>query len=310
MRINIFEECRSLRLSIWQCPPFLFILMGMINVSAMVGSYILATRFVIDEQAVIIVVSGLSIAIFIVGTFLISGFRQMADANRMKNEFISVVSHQLRSPLAALKWSTELLLRPSHISSLDESDKTYLALLRENTERMIKLVSLLLEANRIESSHAAFANKPFDLVDITRNVTENLAADVRANNLTLRLETGPSLSSAMGDADKIKMVVLTLVDNAIRYSHAKSDIMIKIEAMKNHLRWQVTDTGVGIPPAQQKFIYQKFFRSDNARKYQTEGTGLGLYIARAIIEELGGKIGFRSEENKGSTFWFTVPMSK
>lgn len=306
---NIFKDCKNLRLGIWQCPPFLFVLMGLVNVIAMIGSYILASRLIVQEEAVIIIVSGVSILIFIIGNFVITGFNKMVDANRMKNEFISVVSHQLRSPLAALKWSSELLLRPSHIASLEENDKTYLVLIKENAERMIKLVSLLLEANRIESEHAALVRKPFDLVDVTQNVVDNATAYAQAYNLTLKLETLPDTPLALGDPDKVKMAVLALTDNAVRYSHKKSDVIIKIEKVKNNLRWQVADTGVGIPKAQQKFIFQKFYRSDNARKYQTEGSGLGLYISRAVIEELGGKIGFWSEENKGSVFWFTLPVS-
>ncbi|OHA07969.1 MAG: hypothetical protein A3B29_04205 [Candidatus Sungbacteria bacterium RIFCSPLOWO2_01_FULL_51_34] len=309
-RVNIFEECKSLRLSIWQCPPFLFILMGVVNVSGMLGSYLIASRLIIDESAVVLVVVGVSLSIFIIGNFLISGFNKMADADRMKNEFISVVSHQLRTPLAALKWSSELLLRPSHISSLNEDDKSYLVLLRENAERMIKLVSLLLEANRIESDHATLQRKAFDLVDVTKGVIESVTAYAGAYELVLKLEAFPSIPQALGDPEKIKLVVLALIDNAVRYSHKKSDVIVKIEVMRNHVRWQVTDSGVGIPVSQQKFIFKKFFRSDNARKYQTEGSGLGLYIAKAVVEELGGRIGFVSEENKGSVFWFTLPMSK
>ncbi len=101
-----------------------------------------------------------------------------------------------------------------------------------------------------------------------------------------------------------------LIRLALKYSRSKSRVVIDLKKEDNKLRWQVADLGIGIPKKEQKRIFEKFFRAGNITRYQARGSGLGLYIAKAIIEASGGKVGFQSEENKGSTFWFTLPVVK
>ena len=112
------------------------------------------------------------------------------------------------------------------------------------------------------------------------------------------------------DPSQIKLVLETLLDNAIRYSKEKGKVNIKLIKENNDLYFEIKDNGVGIPIKDQKYIFQKFFRSGNALRHKTEGSGLGLFISRSIIKKLGGKIKFNSEEGMGSTFWFTIPINK
>ena len=126
----------------------------------------------------------------------------------------------------------------------------------------------------------------------------------------LKFETGENLPQVFIDVHQIEIVVENLLDNAIRYIKVKGEIKIRLEQRKETLYFEIEDTGVGIPKYDQKFIFQKFFRSENAVRQQTQGSGLGLFIAKSIIEKLGGQIGFESEENKGSKFWFVIPIFK
>ncbi|MFH1820492.1 MAG: HAMP domain-containing sensor histidine kinase, partial [Candidatus Nealsonbacteria bacterium] len=130
-----------------------------------------------------------------------------------------------------------------------------------------------------------------------------------ASNVEIKLNVvGDSEPKAFCDPSQLKLVIENFIDNAIRYTKGQGTIEVKIEKRNKKLLCFVKDGGVGIPWNDQKHIFQKFFRSSNVLKYQTRGSGLGLYIAKSIVERSKGKIGFRSELNKGSTFWFTVPI--
>lgn len=305
---NVLGECKKSRLGLWECPPFLFIVMGFINICAMLGSYFLASSYIDEPMIAALVVISVSVLILVIGNFVISGFNKIAEANLLKSEFISIVSHQLRSPLSIFKWTTDILVKEIMDKKFNPNDDTYLNILKENIERMIQLVNLLLEANRIESDRLMLARNPVPLYKITEGIIESVVWYAKAYNVEVELHPIPSPPDIIGDMDRIKMVVQNLIDNAVRYSQGKGRVDIYLKKDGRFLRWEIRDNGAGIPREQQKFIFQKFFRSDNAIKYQTQGSGLGLYICKAIIEELGGHIGFESEINKGSTFWFTLPI--
>ena len=133
---------------------------------------------------------------------------------------------------------------------------------------------------------------------------------VLASNIEIKFEAGENLPQVFTDAHQIEIVIENLFDNAIRYAKGGGEIKIKLEQRDKTLYFEIKDTGVGIPKDDQKFIFQKFFRSENAIRQQTQGSGLGLFIAKSIIERFHGQIGFESEENKGSTFWFTLPINQ
>lgn len=305
---HVFGECKRSGLGLWECPPFLFIIMGFINICAMLGSYFLASRYTEEPMVAVLVVASVSVLILVIGNFVISGFNKIAEANMLKSEFISIVSHQLRSPLSIFKWTMDILIKEAKGEKFNQDDDTYLNILKENTERMIQLVNLLLEANRIESNRLVLARNPISLYKITEDMVKSVIWYAKAYNVEIEMHLLPSPPDIIGDMDRVRMVVQNLIDNAIRYSRGKGKIDIYLKREGKFLKWEVHDDGVGIPREQQKFIFQKFFRSDNAVKHQTQGSGLGLYIAKAVVEELGGEIGFKSEIDTGSTFWFTLPI--
>ena len=201
----------------------------------------------------------------------------------------------------------DILLKEAKEKKGGSPDETYLNILSENTERMIQLVNLLLEANRIESGRMVLARVPLSLQKITNDMVQSVTWYAKAYNVDIAFESVENPPEIIGDADRLRMVVQNLIDNAIRYSRGKGTVHVKLSVDGKFLRWEIHDNGVGIPKEQQKFIFQKFYRSDNAVRHQTQGSGLGLYIAKSVVEGLGGHIGFDSELDQGSTFWFTLP---
>lgn len=300
-------ECRRLRWSAWQCPPFLFIVLGTTTVISMTAVYILASRYIEEPEMAAIVVILVTALFLIIGNFIINGFNRIAEANRMKTEFVSIASHQLRSPLSIFKWTLEVMEREMKNANTERA-LTFVHTFRDTTESMIRLVNSLLEVSRIEGGNLILKKEEVALTEITQGVLEDLKLYAHASNINLEFEATPALPNIVGDQQKIRMVVSNLTDNAIRYSRGGETVHISLQKNDGSLIFKVRDQGVGIPAAQYKNIFQKFFRATNGSRYQTEGTGLGLYIARELILAMGGKIGFESEENKGSIFWFTLPI--
>ena len=306
-KLNLFRECRDYNLSIWQCPGFIFLVLGIVNIVAMVGTYFISSRFTEQPEMTALIVIGVSIFIFVLSHAVTDGFDKLAQANKMKTEFVSVASHQLRTPLSGMRWSLNLI-KEGKCSQVENA--TFINLIQENTDRMIRLVNDLLDVSRIEMGKNTFIPRQTNIYVLFQKIVDNSFLYAQANNITLQLEAPDTLPNVYTDPDKISLVIQNLVDNAIKYTKGKGEVKIVLAEEKKFVKITIQDTGVGIPKNQQKHIFQKFFRSDNIMKHQTIGTGLGLFIAKAVVKQSGGQIWFESEEDKGTTFYFTLPIYK
>ena len=305
-QFNIPAECKKYGLPLWQCPHFLFLVMGMIIIVSTLVVYVIGSRYIEDPQVVALVVLLVTAILFTIVVNITRSFERLAEANRMKSEFISVVSHQLRSPLSNLRWTIELLTS-GRVNGVSEKQLEYFKILKENSARMRELVSDLLTVSRIETEKLPLKKKEISLEDLIRKIIEELEAFTKASNVKVEFRVKENLPKVFTDPSQIRLAIENLLDNAIRYVKEKGRVEIKLEKINKHCRFEIKDTGVGIPKKDQKYIFQKFFRSENVMKYQTQGSGLGLYIAKSVVEKSGGKIGFKSQEDVGSTFWFTLP---
>lgn len=306
-QLNIAAQCRKYNLSLWQCPQFVFLVMGVIIIFSSLFTYAVGNRYIADPQVVALVVLLITSVLFILATIISKSFERLAEAHRMKTEFVSVVSHQLRSPLSNLKWGIEILLS-GRIGKVSEKQLEYFKILRENSSRMEELVSDLLIVSKIEQGTFPSKKESVLLSDIAEKLVKSSKIFAKASNVKMELEAEKKLPFVLVDSSQIKLVMENLLDNAIRYTRAKGKVKIRLTRRNADLIFEIKDEGVGIPKEDQKFIFQKFFRSANALRHQTEGSGLGLYIAKSIIEKFGGKIKFKSQEGVGSTFWFILPI--
>ncbi len=304
--LNITRQAKELGVSVWQTPSFLFIMMGVITAIVMAATYYVAKNY--DSPEVIVVSESIIVVvIFTIGNIVISGVEQIAKLNKMKSEFIAVASHQLRTPLSAIKWNIELLLsKPNH---LNDQQREEVKTIEELSQRMNKLVSDLLDVARIDQGRLVLKKERFDFTKIVRKVIKDVSSLAKSKQVRIILKRGKSkLPFVVGDAEKLRLVIENLLSNSIKYTTDKGRVELEITKKHNSLMCSIKDNGVGIPHMQQGQIFNKFFRSGNVSRYQTEGSGLGLYIAKNIIDQSGGKIWFESRENVGTTFNFSLPL--
>lgn len=229
---------------------------------------------------------------------------------KLKTEFVSLAAHQLRTPLSAIKWTLRMLL-DGDIGEISKDQREILEKTYKSNERMIKLINDLLNVTRIEEGRFLYNIRVQDVIEILKNVSSPLKEEAQRKGLKFELKIEGKIPKTAIDGEKLSLVLQNLIENSIRYTlKGKIEVSVKYLPDKKEIFFSVKDTGIGIPKDQQKRIFTKFFRAQQAQRLATAGSGLGLFISKNIIEAHGGKIWFDSQEGKGTTFYFTLPVRR
>jgi signal transduction histidine kinase len=233
--------------------------------------------------------------------------KNLAEIDKVKSEFILLASHQLRTPLTAIKWIQEELTTPLLQKNKIKQDE-YIRRIGESNNRMIDLVDQLLNATKIELGKLAVEPKPTQLTNVVDQVIQDLSSAINKNRMKVHKQYKDKFGEVLIDPTWAHVIMQNLISNAVKYSPPDSEIIVRLSQHQQHIAIEVSDKGCGIPFAQQNKIFSKLFRADNAVSMVGEGSGLGLYITKAMVEQAGGSISFKSIENKGTTFYVTLPL--
>ena len=234
---------------------------------------------------------------------------KLLQLDRMKSEFVALVTHQLRTPLSGIKWSLSMILN-GEMGEMSPEQKTYLLKTYESNERMIDLINDLLQADRLESGMMRFSFQPTPILDLIDNILIEVSPLAEHKKIRLTYASREEVPTLSIDPQNMRVVLQNLLENAIKYTPAGGDVTIGVHNKGHCVEIVVKDSGIGIPAKDQKNIFQRFYRAPNAVLTETVGSGLGLYIVKNIIDHHKGTIAFTSERGKGTMFSITLPVSK
>lgn len=229
------------------------------------------------------------------------------ELDKRKTEFISIASHQLNTPLSGMKWFLELLMLGKG-GELNPTQKSYLQNVIDSNANMISLVRSLLNISRIESGRIIVDPKPTSIKELVTHLIGEIRPQAEKRNQKITLNIARNVPLIKIDPKLIQHVYLNLLSNAIKYSPDNSTISLTIRKNRDSIVSCVKDSGYGIPKSEQSKLFEKFFRAENVRRREVDGSGLGLYLVKTVVESSGGEIWVNSEEDKGSEFCFSLPL--
>ncbi len=229
--------------------------------------------------------------------------------DKAKDEFVSMASHQLRTPLTSVKGYLSMVV-DGDAGKVTKQQKELLDEAYVSNEKMVNLVNDFLNVSRIQTGKFMLEKLPIDLSKLVDQEVKGLVQNAKKRGIKLAYRADKNIPSLMVDEGKIRQVVMNYIDNAIYYSHQDSTIKIDLVIDKDEIVFTVKDTGIGVPISEQAGLFTKFYRASNAKKQRPDGTGVGLYLAKKIVSAHDGKIIFKTVEGQGSTFGFSLPIKE
>jgi signal transduction histidine kinase len=235
------------------------------------------------------------------------------QVDRLKSEFLANVSHELRTPMTSIKGYAEIMLMGAS-GALTAQQTHFLQIIKSNAERLGVLVNDLLDISRIESGRITLTFDPLNLGEIAQEVIEYYRQRSQEENkaMNFALQIQDELPQIAGDAERIRQVISNLVSNSYNYTPANGNIHVSLQRIDGEVQVDIEDNGIGIPIKDQQRVFERFFRGDDPLVLATAGTGLGLALARTLVEMHHGRIWFKSNgiSGEGSTFSFSLPTEQ
>lgn len=231
------------------------------------------------------------------------------EMNKMKTEFVSVVSHQLRTPLTSVKWFLETLLEKHSSDTLSEAQRDYVEQAFQSNERMITLVDDLLNLSRLESGTVAIVIEPVDMLEVCKSVIGEMELFAHANNVEIDCRLDQQvLPKVQADRTVVRQVLRNVLSNAVKYTKNHQTVTLDVQLQGTEAIFTMKDHGIGIPTVDQHRVFEPFFRAQNAIATRAEGSGLGLYSSKLLLERCHGRIWLHSQEGHGTEVSIALPI--
>jgi len=307
--ITLFQKERDPKMNIVQALDLSFAMEKALNQE---GKAVYFKHVLLEEKVFELIVTPIRNDKYVItgGAFIFYDITQLQAVDRMKTEFVSLASHQLRTPLTAIKLFSEMLLN-EEVGTLEDKQKEYLKNVYESTNRMARLVSDLLNVSRLETGRLSIEPVTKNIIELINKIIEEHKLLAKDKKCDIKFEVGDLQSSdTFLDPVLFGEIVRNLLVNAIHYSEENAcEIIVRLEQQGDNYITSIKDIGVGIAKEDQPRIFERFYRADNAVKATAEGSGLGLYLVKMITDASGGKVWFESEgERRGTTFYVSFPI--
>lgn len=311
-KANIFNppsRFKKNRPPFWQSPSLLFATMGAINIASCIAFYVIGARYIQDPRLVAIIVLGMAFIMIVIAYVITRSLERLVQINEIKEEFIKIISHQLRTPLTNLNWAIDFLMSKPENSATAQKEEYY-QIIKENSGKLLKLLNSLLLITKIRENEYKKNEEAIDINDTIEEAVENYSnfASARKVKIEKYFSRTPALIAA--NIFLTKTLVENILYNAILYNKPGGSVKITVIEKNKKILVEIKDQGIGIPEKYRKYIFQQFFRGADTFHAQTQGTGIGLYVCKMIVESMKGKIWFESKENKGTTFCFYLPSAR
>ncbi len=301
---KIKDEAREYGVPFWKLPDFLVLIMALINIVGMLSTYYLALNFVDDPRTAVLFVAVESAVILIIGSIIADSSRKVIVNYKLKEEFIDLVSHQIRSPITNIKWNLELLKQ----EKLNKKQERYVNRLANSIENTVNLVNDFVYLSRLDQSKKELNLRKINIKELIENILKEVKIFASSREIKLKFKAKGQFNCVKTDQKKIKIIINNIIENALKYSYEKGVVEINLYNKKDELIIEIRDNGCGINKESQPYIFDKFYRANDVRELSVEGTGVGLYISKELIKEMKGEIWFESEKNKGSIFYISLPV--
>jgi len=235
-------------------------------------------------------------------------YDRVSGTNLEKAKFVSIVSHELRTPLTSIMGYTDLL-KQGGLGEVNEKQMEFLSVIRKNVGRMSALISNLSDIYKVESGRLHLEPMALPMRGMAERALESLPEELASKNQEITINVPEDLPKVYGDPGRVEQILKYLIDNAARYSPENSEIEIRGKMDGEFIHVAIEDQGIGISEADQCHLFTQFFRSERAEVRDEQGWGLGLSVVKTLVELMGGEVGFESQLDRGSTFWFTLPTA-
>lgn len=232
---------------------------------------------------------------------------QLQRLDKTKDEFIGMASHQLRTPLTSIKGYIDMVL-DGDVGPVNDMQRQMLSEAFMSSERMVSLINDFLNVSRLQTGRFMIDRRPYDLATMVTDEVRTLSVLAQQQGVKVTVRVDKTIPELKVDGEKLRQVVINMIDNAIYYSHGKKSVQVSLKKVGKTIEFRVRDHGIGVPASEQSGLFGKFFRASNAKRRRPDGTGVGLFLARKVILAHGGEIIFESTEGKGSTFGFILPL--
>jgi two-component system phosphate regulon sensor histidine kinase PhoR len=298
------EESKKFGLPLWQLPDFLIIAMAFVNVVVMIITYCWAEKIMDDPREAVLLVAAESALILIIGNVMTESSKKVINIYKLKEEFVDLISHQVRTPLTNIKWNLELLEK-----NKNKPKEKYISRLAESVEKMSDLVNDFVYLSRLERSKKEMDLKEVDFEEMIKESIKDNKLYAGTKNVSIFFEKNDNEDFCIkADNKKLGVVLDNIINNAIKYSYEGGKVEIYLKKEEDRAIVEIKDNGCGIKKKGKNRIFEKFYRSPEAVKISTEGTGVGLFVAKSLADEMQGSIDFQSEEEKGTTFFVEFPL--